>query len=228
MKNKYTIGIIILILSLFVNIVELKSQVVQSNFLLETKNNNLTKEEFAERYSLKTKYIKEFYPVKIDKQVLLNTSDPLINIKENILRLKKNKMIERSQNSFSYFGTIGNETSNRIIITVRNDFVAGTIFLNSKEYNIVTFKDMNQYLLRANDNFACGNSNKISENTSPIIDNITSKLKSVNVNSCNMRILVLYTPNAEALFSDILTSIQHVFDVANYYLRIVWLMKPGN
>lgn len=213
-------GIIILALSLFVNITKLKSQVIQSGFLFETKKNSLTREEFAEKYSLNANSIKDFQPINIDKQVLLLGSlNPLINIDGNILSLKKTKITIRNQNSFSYFGAIDDDMSNTAIITVRNGFVAGTIFFNSKEYHIITSKDMEHYLLRVDNKSTCGNNSEDSESIFPAIDKITSpELKSTSVNSCNMRILLLYTPNAEAFFSDILNSIQHVFDVANEYL----------
>lgn len=221
MKKKYTIGTIILVLSIFVNMDKLKSQVIQSDFLFETKNNNsLTKEEFAEKYALKAKDIKDFHPINFDMHVLLHESkNPLINIDGNTLSLKKTKMTIKDQNSFSYFGIIDNNISNKAIINVRNGFAAGTFFLNSKEYNIITSKDMQYYLLRVDNNSNCGNNSEGTENIFPVIDkNTVPVLKSTNVNSCNMRILVLYTPNAEAYFSDILNSIEHVINVANEYL----------
>ena len=122
MKKKYTIGTIILVLSIFVNMDKLKSQVIQSDFLFETKNNNsLTKEEFAEKYALKAKDIKDFHPINFDMHVLLHESkNPLINIDGNTLSLKKTKMTIKDQNSFSYFGIIDNNISNKAIINVRD------------------------------------------------------------------------------------------------------------
>lgn len=218
MKNKSTIGIIILVLSLLVT--NIKSQIINSGLLMETKNNELTKEEIADKYSLEPKSIKEFYPVNIDAQVLIDKTDPSINIGGNIMSLKKTNMITRGQNSFSYTGIINNEKSNRLIITVKDNFVVGTIYLNSKEYSIVTFKDMNQYMLRVEDNSTCGTNDDIPVDIIPTeIDKaFIPGLKSVNVNSSNMRIIVLYTPDAESYTSDILTSINSVIYNANVYL----------
>jgi hypothetical protein len=112
--------------------------------------------------------------------------------------------------------------------------------LDSITYRIASFKDNEYYLIGINDiAFECGTIDNIEKNTKNNTINEKQTLEKLNlslnskdiqnsslspmatssVNACNMRVLVMYTPAAKALVSDIQNTIEHEMDLSNQYME---------
>lgn len=209
------------------------------DFFLETKPPKLHKIDFANKYEIDYEVIKKFFPVKVNPDKLLNENYLSIKINNDIIKIKKDKLIKHGLSSYGFFGRSEGKEFNNVIITLRRNNIIGSIFMDSISYSIATFKDNEYYLMEIVDKTAKlgddyiyeeivengnnGNvqvSNKLSAsvNTENMQDLIASTMATNSVNACNMRILVLYTPAAEAAMSDIQNSIQFIINQSNQYM----------
>ncbi len=210
-----------------------------SDYFLETMPASLNKTDFANKYELDYDVIKSFFPVRIDLNKLLNENELAIKINNDIIRIKKDKLIKHGLSSYGFFGRSEGKDFNNVVITTRKDNVIGSFFLDSIKYSITTFKDDEYYLMevvarsaKLDDDYiyeetaeeVINNNVKISDKLSTIVDSenlqdlIAATMAINSVNACNMRILVLYTPAAEAAMSDIQNSIQHAINLSNQYM----------
>ncbi|MFW6222996.1 MAG: hypothetical protein ACOC3T_05225, partial [Bacteroidota bacterium] len=194
----------------------------------------LSKEEFAQKYKLEKDVIKEFHSLEFDKKALKSKSNFPLRIGDRDLLISRSRIVERGENDFSFVGNVEGTKFGKAIISIRNENIVGTITTDIAQYRIVTF-GTNDYFIAEFDNSnteSCPTEGKNYYPGESIVDKTsegsTKKAVATNnpatemttsSNSCNMRLIVVYTPAIDAIVSDIRNMINHHILEANTFLE---------
>ena len=162
----------------------------------------------------------DFVEIRLEK--IFAYEQFLLQIEESSISISKERIDIRGINSYVFIG--GSKDGARVLISVLNDDIQGTIETEKGVYAIETI-DKNEYAIIKVDytklREACEDLHEIDglsnidneENDNyeqKIEDRDTispSLLKSVNMRGCKIRVLVLYTPNAQSSVSNIKNTI---------------------
>ncbi len=226
------------LLSFFIFVISTLSTSAQVSELnkgvvFRTSPSAMSKAEFARNYKLDVGSIEEYHSLAFDKIALKSKSQFTLNIGAKELVINKDKVVERGENDFSFVGDVEGSKYGSAIISVRNDNIVGIVTTDKWEYNIVTFgkKDYclvrfnnsnpescltegEEYYIKTDDSYKDFSTLSAKETTS---HNIIYDSKASSSNSCNLRIIALYTPAVDALVSDIRNLINNHINRANRY-----------
>jgi peptidyl-Asp metalloendopeptidase len=166
----------------------------------------------------------DFNKLKIGDSLILEFGD------KNYMVIEE-KLIIRNVNNFSWFGR-NSENEGNIIISVLNDDIQGIITNGIEIYKIETISHKEYAIIKIDQSELqekcyklsnLGNTVKSISTTIPNLDliqetnieNLQPLFKSVTTYECKIRILVMYTPAAEASVSNIKNTIQLAIDESN-------------
>ena len=147
-------------------------------------------------------YIEKSQFVKIDINRL--QTEPIISIEifEAIITLKRDKIEERETNNFTWFGNSEDKKVSAVFTVLKND-IQGQILTPTGLYAIETFENtsviekINQQKLPEEDCFSLDNYSG-EHKTEGEQSGENSKERELINKDCKLRVLVMYTPDAEA------------------------------
>ncbi len=226
----YLLSLLLFVISTFSTFAQVSG--LNKNEVFRTSPSAMSKLEFASKYKLDAGLIEEYHSLVFDKINLRSKNQFTLNIGAKELVINKEKVVERGENDFSIVGAVEGTQNGSAIISVRNDNIVGFITTDKWEYNIITFGKNDYYLARFNysnpescptegEAYYKGNENQKSISTTSSIKSTNNSAvydtKASSSNSCELRIIALYTPAAEALTSDIMNLINNHITRANRY-----------
>jgi len=193
-----------------------------SQFLISPKHeDNIIPSIVYEKYKTLHSY-ESIQKVNIDLNVLASSFVVDCQIFQNKIHFSSiNKMI-RDVNNYTWFGSNEDDKST-ITLIVQDQHIEGFISTNESVFKIETI-DQNFFLIKLNqeefNKTDCGSFFKSQNNNDEEINNIYHKPKTNNNKTiedfkCKLRVLVLYTPNANANTSNMQAMVQLSIDQMN-------------
>ncbi|MBW8051605.1 MAG: T9SS type A sorting domain-containing protein [Cytophagales bacterium] len=145
---------------------------------------------------------------------LLNQDTITLNLFSdvNIVAIKDRKEI-RSDNDFTWFGTI-QDTTGSIILVVQGSDITGTVRVNTDLYRITPLGNGVQAIIQVDQNF-------FPENHPPEFEIIQNQINPIippsqaSIDDCQIRLLVAYTASVAAAVGNIFSLIQLAVDETN-------------
>lgn len=218
----------------------------QDNILIYSKQVSNRAERLSEIYRKSETYTSvDFVGINLDK--IHEYEDFSLQFGERNIPIKKERIDVRGINNYVFVGT--NNEGCRILISVLGDDIQGVIEIDEEVFTIETVGKQ-QYALITVDysklREACDNLNEVSDHSSS--DSINSQrndsdiendddiatspiLKAASAYDCKIRVLVLYTPNAQSSVSNIkntiltavaLTNQSFINSQINYQIELVY------
>ena len=205
------------------------AQQVGDDLLFETKATAHKKVGFDSKNSHTGLKVKKQYSIDFNKNVLFEKESITFKIENSYFNVTNKELKQLGADNFSFTGSTGGKTYKNVMITYRNNFVYGTIYTDTANYQIVTEKDGSQYIMEFDESglvdcepmlpTGYDNNAKTIKLKSAQAGNTASTAmqnkEAATINSCAMRIIVLYTPDVDSIVGDMLTLMQNTIDESN-------------